>query len=249
MIESGRLHNLVQIVVEVIRQSRRAGGGGEAEQASLAERTALGIVVGAGRLQTGIAAFLRVGSRPRAFSRQTCPGFRVVRRYAAIGRIDHDRRPDLSIHNCVVRAGIEPERVVAAHTTRSAGRTVTAFGRSGTIAFDGLVTFVLLIGDQLFETRRLFLGQHGVHSGWPLDRRDRGEIVSALEVGMTVGQTRNGIRFRGRFRRLTMGCKPNCQGKSDRDGSVPHNSTSLITGRAVFFAKDHTVTLPQTRRT
>src|SRR5439155_20824818 len=55
-----RLHDLVEVVVEVVRENGRTRRGPESEQTALAERSALGIVVRAGPLQTGIATFGRV---------------------------------------------------------------------------------------------------------------------------------------------------------------------------------------------
>jgi hypothetical protein len=43
------LHNLMQIVVEIVRQRRGAGGGTKSEQAALTQRSLLRIVEGAGR--------------------------------------------------------------------------------------------------------------------------------------------------------------------------------------------------------
>ena len=91
-----RLHDLVVVVVDV-RQHRRAAGGAEAEQATLAERTILGPVEidrGAGR-----AECLEPGRRVGDF---------------AVRRIDDERGTCLAIHDRELRARIEPERVVAA---------------------------------------------------------------------------------------------------------------------------------------
>jgi hypothetical protein len=55
----GRLHDLMEVVVEVVRQDRRAGRRAEAQQAPFAERTTFGIVVGARWLESRIFGVLR----------------------------------------------------------------------------------------------------------------------------------------------------------------------------------------------
>ena len=62
-----RLHDLVEVVVEVVRQRRRSRRGSEPEEAALAEGTAFGIVVGAGRgLEAAVVVRLSgAGQQPR----------------------------------------------------------------------------------------------------------------------------------------------------------------------------------------
>ena len=68
-----------------------------------------------------------------------------------------------------VRAGIEPEAVVAADVPGRARRSVAAFGRRLAFAADGLRAWSDLRGDRAFELRDLLASQHRA-SGRPAAR-------------------------------------------------------------------------------
>ena len=146
------LHDLVQVVVEH-RQRRRARRRAEAEQAPLAERTPLRIVVRAGRaFEPGIGALLlRRRSACSAAAALRCRAAARQRRHAAVRRIDDDRRALLAVDGDVLVPLIDPEIVVAADVARRAGRSVAANRRRGAVAVARPRARVLAIGDLLLE--------------------------------------------------------------------------------------------------
>src|SRR5262245_9528696 len=112
----GSLHNLVKVVVEVIRQHWWSRRRAKSEQTSLAERAAFGIIVGPGWLESRVSvAFTCIGSRTGGDeSQRTLTRLRSERRNLPVSRVDHNRRSFLAIDRAVVRSAVEPERVVTA---------------------------------------------------------------------------------------------------------------------------------------
>jgi hypothetical protein len=168
---------------------------------------------------------------------------RFLRRFgergdAPVGRIDQQRRAFASVDRREMRAGIEPEIVVAADVAVRPRRSIAARRRRGAVGVDRRVELFAALGDLLLAFLRLFVGQHQRAAGAALERRDRAEIVRALQIGMTVRHARHAARRRHRFfrgRRLP-GDVYVCHGnrrRGDRDDcdarqeSVTHVSTSL----------------------
>jgi hypothetical protein len=89
------LHDLMEIVVEIVRQRRRARCGTESEQATLAERPLLGIIESAGRRGSAALALWGCGLRRRPGGRDSPTCGLVVGRQPAVWRIDDDRCSNL----------------------------------------------------------------------------------------------------------------------------------------------------------
>jgi len=107
------LHNLMQVVVEIIRQRGRTGRGTEAEQAAFAEGALLRVVESAGRFGVRILALARVRGRSCLGRCEPFARGSIVGRYMAVRRVYHDGRSNLSIHHGECRALLQPEIVVA----------------------------------------------------------------------------------------------------------------------------------------
>src|SRR5204862_8347763 len=161
---------------EVVRQRRRTRRRSESHETPLAERTPLGIVVGAGRaLEAGIV-FARGRIRRRRLVTRLHRALARLggnRRHAAFGRIDHERRALFAVDDGVLRAGIDPEAVVAADVSGRADRAVAADRRGFAVRFERAI----LSG---FARRRLFLELHGVLVGEKQRRARRAFVQRQL---------------------------------------------------------------------
>ncbi len=110
-----------------------------------------------------------------------------VSRDAAIRRIDDQRRPLLPVDDGVTGTRVQPEGVIAAHVPCRTHRSVAALGRSGPIAFNGHVALLLQRRRPGFSSfGRLFGRQGRLGSSRPFNRRQRGQVVGALKIGMAV---------------------------------------------------------------
>src|SRR5262249_26041459 len=132
-----------------------------------------------------------IGGRPDV-AREALPRLWRHLRHAAIRRIDHERRALAAVDGRVLRSRVDPEAVVAADVSGGTGRTVTAERRRGTIAFE-----LRVAGDparirRLLTLLHVLVAQHERRSRRALDRRERREIVGALQIGMSIGDARNG---------------------------------------------------------
>ena len=93
-----RLNDLLEVVVEVVRQRRRSRRRAEAEEAPLRERARFRAVVLAAR--TAGRAFRRVGADlARLEGRVALARFGLHRRHPAVDRIDDERRAFLAVHH------------------------------------------------------------------------------------------------------------------------------------------------------
>src|SRR5215469_9910356 len=86
------LNDLVQVVVEVSGQGRRAGSRTKSQDAPLTQGAEFGIIVRAGRLQSGIAALRGIRCRSDDSSPEASSRGRRQWWNLPIGRIDDDRR-------------------------------------------------------------------------------------------------------------------------------------------------------------
>ena len=86
----------------------------------------------------------------------------------------------LAVDYGVSRAGIEPEIVIATHSSSRTSGPIATFGRRRSIATDGLIAFGALGGGVLLEFGRFFRREHRFGAGWTLERSERGEIVGTL---------------------------------------------------------------------
>ena len=187
-----RLHDLVEVVVEVGRQNRRARRRAEADDASLAERTLLGIVVGVGAFEPWVVfANGLVRRRPEDARRIPCLRFIGELGDAAVWRVDEERCALASVDRRVARSGIEPEIVVAADVAVRPRRPIAARRRRGAIGVDRRVEFLAPRGHLLLEILCVFVGQHQRRAGAAFERRERAEIVRALQVRTSILKTRN----------------------------------------------------------
>src|SRR5208337_1190870 len=159
-----------EVVVKIIGKSRRPGCGTESEQAAFTQGAAFGVIVGTGRLEAHIPAFLHVRCWPGQQCEHSFSSGRVEGRRTAVGRIDHDRRADLAVDYGVARARIEPEIVVATYSSGRSSGSVATFRRRRSIALDRLICFVALGSGVLLEFDRFFGSEHGFGSGRPLER-------------------------------------------------------------------------------
>ena len=189
----------MEVVVEVRGQNRWAGRGSEPDDAALAERTLLGIVVRVGALEPGVVLPARLIGRRREAARgvPTLRGLGELR-HAAIGGIDDERGALAPVDDRIARARIEPEIVVPADVAVRAWRAVAAFGRSGAVGINRRIRFRVAIGDLVLQLLRVLVAEDERLPGTPLDGRQRRQIVSALQIGMAVG----GAWRRARRRRL-----------------------------------------------
>ena len=156
----GRLHDLMQVVVEVGGKNRRSGSRAETEQAAFGERTNLRVVVGVRPLESRIVlAGGLVGCRPRRIVGGAAPLLRFgrQRRHAAVGRVDDEGRALLAVDRGEMRPGIEPEIVIAADISVRPRRSVAPFGRGRAVALDRCRERLGSTGDVLFELRRLWV--------------------------------------------------------------------------------------------
>ena len=208
------LHDLVQVVVEH-GQHRRPGRRPEPEQAPLAERTALHVVVGGRSLEAGIV-LLRVGGRPRECGRrEPLPRLRRHRGDAAVRRIDNHRHALLPVDGEVLGAVVDPEVVVAADVARRAGRPVAAGRRRCAIAAARQRRPRDALGALALEPRRFFLRHHERRPGRPLERRHRRDVVGALKVGMAVRRART-VGRRGPLPPAFGACAPDASAQPRR---------------------------------
>ena len=92
-----RLHDLFEVVVEVVRQGRRPDRGPEAQKAPFGERTRLWVVVGRGRPR-GRTRFVSAGcDGAQRVAPIALPRRRLHRRNASVGWIDDDGGPVLAV--------------------------------------------------------------------------------------------------------------------------------------------------------
>ena len=196
-----RLHDLLQVVVEVVRQRRRSRRVAEAEQAALGERAQLGTVERSGR--SGRRRFAGVW-RDRAARRE--PGvslarFRLHGRDLAVGRIHDERAALLSIDGDQLRAAASQPRNCCSrrprrrrHAREIPGTTCRRWSRRRQAApcdrpraarrFSSAGS-----ASHISSAAALFLGQReALHAGGPLDRRHGGDIIGAGQIRMAVGR-------------------------------------------------------------
>ena len=249
------LHDLLEIVVEVVRQRGRTRGGIEAEQASLGQRARLRSVERPGRSGSGVpfagAGIHGGGAQPGvALSR-----LGLHRRHLAVRRIDQDGAARLSVDFDELPALLEPEPVVAARPpagklldlfeprlrrdalAADRGRFAIAADRRGVL---GLVLAIVGLG-----RRRLLIGERRPAFGFrrPLERRGGRDVIHPLEIGMAIdrawlaggGTSRRGPGgcFSGRFGGLRVersggaNCRDRNQHTGEQDGvrAIPHEQT------------------------
>ena len=172
-----------------LRSSRtRAGSARRADGAPDRRRRRRGF-------ETAVVVGLRAraGEEPR---RDALPRRWRHRRQPAVRRIDDDRGADLAVDDGVGRAGIEPERVVAAHVSGRARRSVATFRRRRTLAGDRFRAGIDLRRHRAFDFRDFLTREDSLHPGRPLERRERGQVVGSLKIGMSVGHAPRRIRLR-----------------------------------------------------
>ena len=195
------LDDALQVVVEH-RQHRRPRRRAEPHQAPLGERTLLGVVVGARRVQIVLEPPRRPRVRPHVgggVGGARGPRLRGHRGLPAVGRVGDDGGSPLAVDLEPRGAAVHPERVVAAHVAGRAGGPVAA--HRGRLARGlGLdVPFVGDVEDALEglaagrERGRLLLGQGQrlavLHRA--LQRRQGGDVVGPRQVRPAVGPARN----------------------------------------------------------
>src|SRR3984893_11154545 len=204
------LHDLMQIIVEIVRQRRWAGRRTESEQPALAERPLLRVIESAGRRSCAILAIVSGGRRGRPRRRETLARGLVVGRQMTLRRVDDDGCLNLPSDHGVGRALVKPETIIAADDTaptllqsfkerfRFAGvaahRRRRAIRRQGLVASGAFGPALCLGSLQSFGS---FLCQERRIPRPPLQRRHRGEVVGALEVGMSIRRSRQVRLYRG----------------------------------------------------
>jgi len=201
----------MQIIIKIVRQSRRSRRGTEAEQAALAERPLLRVIVGAGRLRCAILALVSGGRRRRPGRRDALACGLVVGRHLAVRRINDDGCSNLPPDLSVCRALVEPETIIPADgaapalfqsfKVRFRLASVATHRRRRAIQRQRLVAsgaFGPALGFGSLQSFGLFLCQEGRIAGPSLKRRHRGEVVGALQVRMPI-RLKNLFRQPGPF--------------------------------------------------
>src|SRR5207302_11135470 len=89
----------------------------------------------------------------------------------------------------------EPEIVVAADVAVRTGRSIAALRRRGTVPVDRRVERAVALSDLTFALPGFFFGQYERRSRGALDRRQRAEIVRALQIGMAIAEPRHPPRY------------------------------------------------------
>src|SRR4029453_18936360 len=175
-------------------------------QTPVGKWTKLGTVEGAGaaRRSRGCAR-ARINQERRLAA--SC--FRFHRRNSAVWWVDDDRPSLFAVHGDHRRPASQPEVVVT--TDRAAAETfqdfqirfrrrgVAANRRSATVWRKRRIVLHLTLRLVCFHGQRFFASEIGAGAKLrrPLERRDRGDFVGALKIGMAVGGT--GIRRRCRW--------------------------------------------------
>jgi hypothetical protein len=216
------LHDGVVVVVEVIRQHRRAGVGAEGDEAAVGQRPHLGVIE--------LAVFF---GRGVALAQALLAGFRQ-RRKSSVRRVDDDRAARDAVNADHVVAGIEPEPVVAADG--AAGRLgdelderglarrrqrlgVAALDRHAAIRVARLIAELLDNARALLEGGGLLGGQRRVLTH-PLERRLRLVAPVPLQVRLAVRRTRHTPRLAFADSRCLSGRRL----RSERDECDPENA-------------------------
>jgi hypothetical protein len=101
----------MQIIMEIVRQRPRSRRGTESEQAALAERPLLRVIVGTGRLRGAILAVVSGGSRRRPGRHDPLGGGLIEGRHFAVLGVNDDGRSYLPSDLGVCRALVESETV------------------------------------------------------------------------------------------------------------------------------------------
>ena len=180
-----------------------------------------------------------------------------MRRHAAVRRIDNQRRSLFSIHDGVTSNPDRASRVVSAHIARGAQRSIAALGRRRTVAIDGLHRRVPVCrGACCLQLQRLLFREHQRRALRPLHRRERGQVVGALQVRMAIGHARRRVRLGLGLLGLSSR-RRECQQSSAAIAGTPANATNRfrisvpprLSGPAASCATGRTSTLPQTPRT
>ena len=213
-----RLHDRVVVVVEVVRQHRRAGVRSERQQAAIGQRPRLRVIE--------LAEFRRRGGA-RA---QPLLGFGGQRRQPPGRRVDDDRAPRHAVDADHLVARIEPEAVVAADlpargfgnplderrlARRLDGEGLAALGHRRPV---GIACLVELLGKDLgarLDRRRFVCRQRRALLAHALERRLRFVGPVALEVRFAVGRARHDPRFGFGRRGLCGKRRPNSREHDD----------------------------------
>src|SRR5262249_16301845 len=109
----GRLYDLLEVVIEIVRKRGRTGRRSKSEQTPFRQRTELGTVEGSRTPAGRRFACARINQERRL----TTSCFRLHGRNLSVRWIDDDRGSVLAVHRDDLRAAGEPEIVVAADRT------------------------------------------------------------------------------------------------------------------------------------